>query len=419
MNFFPYRNQELYVEKIPLKKIIRQLGSPTYVYSYGALKAHYEDYEGALKGIEHLICYSMKCNSNIAIVSAFAKLGSGVDIVSQGELFRALKAGANPRKIVFSGVGKTKAEIAYALKKRILMFNVESRQELEVIDREARRQGRQAPVALRINPNIDPKTHPYITTGMKKSKFGIQYEKAFATYREAKKMRGIKILGIDCHIGSQLTTVKPFVDALRRVLVLIDRLAAQDIEIHYLDLGGGLGIRYQKERPPSPHQYAMAIKKELRGRNLTLIFEPGRSLMGNAGLLATQVLYTKERDNKKFLVVDAAMNDLIRPAFYDSYHEILPVKKIRRPLEKVDVVGPVCETGDFLATGRKLPRFEPGEAMAVMSAGAYGFTMASNYNTRPKACEVLVKGNQFYVIRKRESYPDLIRGETIPKILKP
>ncbi|MDX1386982.1 MAG: diaminopimelate decarboxylase, partial [bacterium] len=330
MNFFPYRNQELHVEKVPLKKIMKQVGSPTYVYSYAALKAHYEDYESALKGIDHLICYSMKCNSNIAIVGAFSQLGSGIDIVSQGELYRALKAGADPKKIVFSGVGKTEEEIAYALKKRILMFNVESRQELKAIDRVARRLGRRAPIALRINPNIDPKTHPYITTGMKKSKFGIQYEEALKAYREAKRLKGIRILGIDCHIGSQLTTVKPFVDALRRVLALIDRLANQGIEIRYLDLGGGLGIRYQKEHPPSPHQYAMAIKRELKGRDLTLIFEPGRSLMGNAGLLATEVLYTKDRDNKRFLVVDAAMNDLIRPAFYNSYHEILPVKKNQR-----------------------------------------------------------------------------------------
>lgn len=417
MKFFEYRNHKLFVEQVPVQKIIDQLGSPIYIYSHGALVHQFESYAKALKGMDHLICYSMKCNSNLAILKSFLNLGSGIDIVSQGELFRALKAGADPKKIVFSGVGKTEEEMAYALKKKILMFNVESEQELLTLNRVAKKMKCRAPIALRINPNIDPKTHPYITTGMKKSKFGIQYEDAMAAYEEAASLEAIEILGIDCHIGSQLTEVSPFVDALRKVLELLDRLQEKGIPIRYLDLGGGLGIRYEKESPPSPQKYIQALKKELRGRDLTLIFEPGRSLMGNAGILATQVLYTKDRDNKRFLIVDAAMNDLIRPAFYDSYHEILPVHKRTRAKQVVDVVGPVCETGDFLATSRSLPRMEPGESLAVLSAGAYGFTMASNYNTRPKACEVLVKGRQFHVIRERETLKDLIKGEKIPKAL--
>jgi len=418
MNFFPYRNRQLWVEQVPVEKILAEVGTPTYIYSHAALKEHFQDYERALKKIDHLICYSMKCNSNLAILSSFVKLGSGIDIVSQGELFRALKAGADPKKIVFSGVGKTPEEMAYALKKKILMFNVESEQELEALDQVARKMKRTAPVAIRINPDIDPKTHPYITTGMKKSKFGIQYEDAFRVYERAAAMKGIEIRGIDCHIGSQLTEVSPFVDALRRVLQLMDRLQKKGISIRFLDLGGGLGIRYADESPPSPHKYVNSLLKELRGRNLTLIFEPGRSLMGNSGILATKVLYTKDRDDKRFLIVDAAMNDLIRPAFYNSYHEIIPVAQKTRAKQIVDVVGPICETGDFLATGRSLPRMEPGESLAVMSAGAYGFTMASHYNTRPLACEVLVQGKRFFVIRAREKLSDLVRGESIPKALK-
>lgn len=414
-SFFSYKNNQLHVEQVSLQKILTQVGTPAYVYSYGALKKHYQDYAQAFRGLKHLICYSMKCNSNLAIVNAFVKLGSGVDIVSQGELYRALKAGADPQKIVFAGVGKTKEEIAYAIQKNILMFNVESEQELAAIDEVAQSLKKKAPVALRVNPNIDPKTHPYITTGMKKSKFGIQYEDALTVYQEAQKRRGLEIIGIDCHIGSQLTQVKPFVDALKKVLQLIDQIQGLGIQLRYLDLGGGLGIQYQKEKPPTPQQYANALKKALKGYDLTLILEPGRSLMGNAGLLATQVLYTKDRDQKRFLIVDAAMNDLIRPAFYQSYHEILPLKRQRRKSEVVDVVGPICETGDFLATDRKLPHFEAGEALAVLSAGAYGFAMASHYNSRPKVPEVLVKGNRFFVIREREKIQALMRGEVIPK----
>lgn len=416
MQPFSYKSKQLYVEDIPLEKIAEQLGTPTYVYSHAALSRHYQDFDAAFQGIPHLICFSMKCSSNIALLKVFSDLGSGVDIVSQGELFRARRAGCDPQKIVFAGVGKTREEIARALDEGILMFNVESEQELDVIDEVARQKRVKAPIALRVNPNIDPKTHPYITTGMKKSKFGVQIEDALAIYRRAAKMRGIEIVGVDCHIGSQLTQVRPFVDALRKVRSLLDRLKKAKIAIRYLDLGGGLGIRYDKEKPPSPQEYARALQKELQGLNLTLIFEPGRSLMGNAGVLLTRVLYRKNRDNKKFLIVDAAMNDLIRPAFYESYHEILPLRQKPRATAKFDVVGPICESGDFLALDRKLPQLAPGEYAALMSAGAYGFSMASNYNSRPRPSEVLVKGKEWYVIRERESLADLIRGEKIPAL---
>ncbi|HCU24081.1 MAG TPA: diaminopimelate decarboxylase [Deltaproteobacteria bacterium] len=418
MHHFQYKNNILHAEGVPLPKIAKALGTPAYVYSHATLSRHFQVFDQAFSGIPHLICYSMKCNSNLSLLRIFSELGGGTDIVSGGELYRVLKAGGDPRKVVFSGVGKTEEEIAYALQKKILMFNVESAQELEAIDRVARKMKRRAPIALRVNPNIDPKTHPYITTGMKQSKFGIQYEEALELYARARAMRGIEVVGIDCHIGSQLTEVQPFIDALRKVVDLIRKLERQNLQIRFLDLGGGLGIRYDDELPPSPAEYAEAIRRELKNFNLTLIFEPGRVLMGNAGVLLTRLLYTKDRDDKRFDIVDAAMNDLIRPAFYESYHEILPVAQRSRPQSSVDVVGPICESGDFFAKDRKLPEFEPGELMALMSAGAYGFSMASNYNTRPRACEVLVKGNKYFVIRRRETWADLIRGENIPPELK-
>ncbi|MCB1214970.1 MAG: diaminopimelate decarboxylase [Deltaproteobacteria bacterium] len=418
MKHFSYQKKQLHIENIPLSTLIKTYGSPTYVYSYAALKEAYESYQKAFKPLNALLCYSMKCNSNLSILRSFINLGSGIDIVSGGELFRALKAGADPKKIVFSGVGKNAEEMTYALKKGILMFNVESAQELALLDQVALKLKKQAPIALRINPNIDPKTHPYITTGMKKSKFGIQYEEAFNLYQEAQQRKGIHIRGIDCHIGSQLTQVGPFVDALERVLALVDKIQSQGIALEYLDLGGGLGIRYNEEKPPTPQAYARAIGKALSAYKLKLILEPGRSLMGNAGALLTQVLYTKDRDNKRFVIVDAAMNDLIRPAFYQSYHEILPLAQKSGKKEKVDVVGPICETGDFLATDRALPKLQSGDTLAVLSAGAYGFSMASHYNTRPKAAEVLVKGSKHYLIRKRENLKDLIKGEEIPKALQ-
>ena len=418
MHYFQYKSQQLYAEEVPVKKIIQSVGSPTYIYSYKTLKRHFEVFQSALGDMPHLICYSMKCNSNIGILKAFAGLGSGIDIVSQGELFRALKAGVSPKKVVFSGVGKTEEEIAFALKKKILMFNVESEQELYAIDKVARKLKVKAPISLRVNPDIDPKTHPYITTGMKKSKFGIQIEEALRIYRDAAKLKGIEVVGVDCHIGSQLTQVQPFVDAVKKVVALIGQLQSAGLPIRYLDLGGGLGIRYDAENPPSPQEYVEALRHEIAGLGLTLILEPGRVMMGNAGILVTKLLYTKDRDNKKFFIIDAAMNDLIRPAFYESYHQILPVAEKSRKKVKVDVVGPVCETGDFFATDRELPAMESGELMAVMSAGAYGFAMSSNYNSRPRVAEVLVDGKQFHVIREREKLSDLIRGERIPNFLR-
>ncbi len=416
--FFSYKRNQLHVEGVPAETIARALGTPAYVYSHGAIVSHFREFDRAFRGTPHLICYSMKCNSNLAILRLFSNLGSGIDIVSRGELYRALKAGADPRRIVFSGVGKTEEEIAEALQANILMFNVEGEQELEAIDRVARRMRRRAPIALRVNPDINPKTHPYITTGMKQSKFGIQIERALRIYREAKGRKGLEIVGVDCHIGSQLTQARPFVDALKKVVHLVGELKRSGIAVKYLDIGGGLGIRYRNEQPPSPREYARALTRELKGLKLTLLFEPGRFLMGNAGILLTRMVYTKDRDNKKFFIVDAAMNDLIRPAFYDSYHEMLPVEKKTRPKVKVDVVGPVCESGDFLAQGRRMPEMKPGELMAIMSAGAYGFAMASNYNARPRACEVMVKGRKFQVIRRREPLEDLTRGESIPRFLR-
>jgi diaminopimelate decarboxylase len=358
----------------------------------------------------------MKASSNLAILNLFGSLGGGVDIVSGGELYRARKAGIPADRIVYSGVGKTVQEIDYALKENILMFNIESDLELEAINTRAGELGIRARIALRVNPDVDPKTHPYISTGLKKNKFGIDIEGALRSYQRARELEHVEIMGVDCHIGSQLTDISPFVDALRRLRVLIERLQDMGIAVHYLDLGGGLGIVYDQESPPHPHEYADAILKELEGLSCTLIFEPGRVIVGNAGLLLTRVLYTKKSASKDFVIVDAGMNDLVRPSLYGSYHQILPVVKSDRDMQVVDVVGPICESGDFLARERGLPMVLPGDSLAVMSAGAYGFTMSSNYNSRPRASEVLVRDDQYFVIRKRETHEDLVRGEWIPDL---
>ncbi|MFO1519900.1 MAG: diaminopimelate decarboxylase [bacterium] len=418
MTSFNYKNNRLYAEQVSVEKIAREVGTPAYLYSYETLKNQFHHFRDAFGSASPLICFSMKCNSNLAILKAIANWGGGVDIVSGGELFRALKAGVNPKKIVYSGVGKTDAEIAQALKAGILVFNVESEEELQAIQRVAKKLKKKAPVSLRVNPNIDPKTHPYISTGMKKSKFGIDVKKALEIYQKASKLSHIEIVGVDCHIGSQLTQVRPFVDALKKLKELIQKIRAAGIPLQYLDLGGGLGIRYKNELPPSPKEYAKALLNELKGMNLKLIFEPGRWLMGNAGILVTRTLYTKKTAAKEFVIVDGAMNDLIRPAFYGSYHDIQPVVRGKGAKRKSDVVGPICESGDFFAQDRLLPPFKSGDLLALFSAGAYGFAMASNYNTRPRAAEVLVKGGKYHVIRKRESHEDLIRGEAIPTFLK-
>ena len=417
MHHFHYHQGELYCEDVSLRDLVLQVGTPCYVYSHATLRHHFEVFDEAFKGVPHLTCFSVKANSNMAILRLFGSLGGGVDIVSGGELFRAREAGIPPERIVYSGVAKTPDEIRYALRENILMFNIESPQELEAIDRYAAEIGCKARIALRVNPDVDAKTHPYITTGMKKNKFGVHMEGAVEAYQHARNLSHIEIIGIDCHIGSQLTEVAPFVDALKRLRILIDRLSGLGISIRYLDLGGGLGITYDQETPPHPHEYAQAILREFQGLPCTLIFEPGRVIVGNAGILLTQALYTKTTPSKNFVIVDAGMNDLIRPSLYGAYHHIQPLKQDHRENQVVDVVGPICETGDFLARDRELPVVLPGEYLAVMSAGAYGFTMASTYNSRPHPPEILVKGDQYYVVRKRESREDLVRGESIPDFL--
>lgn len=417
MHFFEYNNHQLQCEGIPVQQIAEKVGTPFYLYSYHTLVRHFTVFDEAFKGIPHLICYSAKANSNLAFLRLFVNLGGGVDVVSGGELYRALKGGAATQKIVFSGVGKREDEIEFALKTGILMFNVESSQELQVINDVAGRIGKNAAIAIRVNPDIDPKTHPYISTGLKQNKFGIDILRAPMAYRLASQLPNLKIIGIDCHIGSQLVEVEPIIEALRRLKQLVENLRKEGMEIQYLDLGGGLGITYEDEEPPHPVEYASTILEEIRGFGCTLILEPGRVIVGNAGVLVSKVLYTKENEEKRFVIVDAGMNDLIRPSYYGSYHQILPVKEETREEIVADVVGPICESSDFLAKGRKIPNLRAGELIAVMSAGAYGFSMSTNYNSRPRVAEVLVRDDQMFVIRRREGYEDLIRGEEIPDFL--
>ena len=419
MHLFKYKNQQLQCEDIPIQQIAEKVGTPFYLYSYHTLVRHFTVFEDAFKGIPHLVCYSVKANSNLAFLRLFVSLGGGVDVVSGGELYRALKGGADPQKIVFSGVGKREDEIEYALRSDILMFNVESSQELQVINRVAERIGKKASIAIRVNPDIDPKTHPYISTGMKQNKFGIDILRAPMAYQQASQLPNLEIIGIDCHLGSQLVEVEPFIEALRKLKRLVENLRNEGMEIRYLDLGGGLGITYEDEEPPHPMEYASILLEEIRGFGCTLILEPGRVIVGNAGVLISKVLYTKENEEKRFVIIDAGMNDLVRPSYYGSYHQILPVKEETREEIVADVVGPICESSDFLAKGRKLPNLHSGELIAVMSAGAYGFSMSTNYNSRPRLAEVLVKDNEIFVIRKREDYEDLIRGEEIPDFLLP
>jgi len=417
MHDFQYRGDELYCEGIPIQAIADEIGTPFYLYSLNTLERHFRAFQNAFSEVDHLICFSAKANSNIAILRIFTRMGGGVDVVSGGELFRAMKAGARPEKIVYSGVGKRLDEIEYALEFPILMFNVESSQELVTMDRIAGRMGTKAPVALRVNPDVDPRTHPYISTGMKENKFGINFQKSLDEYRLAKTLPNVQVIGVSCHIGSQLTEVDPFVEAVQRIKELVQKLRAEGMTIRYLDMGGGLGITYKEEEPPHPMEYAQALLNELRGMDCTLILEPGRVIVGNAGILVTKVLYIKTGDEKNFIIVDGAMNDLIRPSLYGSYQRIQPVQQIDRGEIVADVVGPICESGDFLAKDRKLPNVEQGDLLAVMSAGAYGFSMSSNYNSRPRAAEVLVARDKFYLIRQREDYDDLIRGELIPDFL--
>ncbi len=418
MHFFKYQAGELYAESVPVRRLTKKYGTPLFIYSYNTLLRHFRAYTDAFNDYPHIVCFAVKANSNSAILKLFAKNGGGADIVSGGELYISLRAGIPSKKIVYAGVGKTEDEIKFALKSKILMFNVESDDELREIDRIAKKMKTKAPIALRINPDIDPETHPYIATGLRTHKFGVPIEDALEYYRLASRLKNIRIIGIHKHIGSQITKVSPFVDALNRILILIDKLTAQGVGIQYLDIGGGLGIPYRDEEPPVPKDLASNLLPMLKNRKLTLIVEPGRSIVGNAGILVTKALYRKKGEKKHFVIVDAGMNDLIRPSYYNAYHHILPVVKKKRGSEICDIVGPICESSDFLALERKLIRTAQGEYLAVMGAGAYGFSMSSNYNSRPRAAEVMVKGKEHFLIRQRETYRDLIRKDSAAKFLK-
>jgi diaminopimelate decarboxylase len=417
MHHFQYKNDELFCEEVPVARIAEDVGTPFYLYSYATLRQHFRAFDDAFADVNHLTCFSMKSNSNLSILRLFYNEGGGVDIVSGGELFRALKAGVDPKRIVYSGVGKTAEDMEYALRSDILMFNAESSQEIFLINEIAMRLGKKAGLSIRVNPDIDPQTHPYISTGLRENKFGIDINRAEGDYTAAARLGNLTILGVSCHIGSQLTKLSPFVDSLRKLKGLIGKLREAGIPVQYLDLGGGLGITYDKEEPPHPSEYGKAIKAELDIKDLTVILEPGRVIVGNAGILITKVLYTKLTEDKTFVIVDAAMNDLIRPSLYGSYHGIQTVKRGVQGKIKADVVGPICESSDFLAKDREMETFDPGELMAVMSAGAYGFSMSSNYNSRPRVAEVMAKQNKYYLIRARETYDDLVKGEEIPDFL--
>jgi len=413
MHYFDYRNDQLFAEDIPVKDLAARFGTPLYVYSSRTLRRHFRVFDEAFAGVDHLVCYAMKALSNLSILRLFSSMGSGFDIVSGGELARCLRAGADPRKIVFSGVGKTDEEIRAALEAGILMINVESRPELHRIAEVAGRTGKRAPVSLRVNPDLDPGTHPHISTGHRDSKFGVPLSQVDEYYAQARSLPNLELVGLSTHIGSQITETAPFSEAGNKVAAIVNRLRSAGIALKYLDLGGGLGIPYQEE-PPPPSEYASSILKPLTGIGLKIITEPGRVMVGNAGMLITRVLYVKETDVKRFVVVDGAMNDLIRPVLYEAYHAISPVvRNAKTRSVTADVVGPVCESGDFFAREREMAEPSRDDLLAIMSAGAYGFVMASNYNSRPRAAEILVDGSDAHVIRERETFEDLIRGEKI------
>ncbi|TRX55181.1 diaminopimelate decarboxylase [Thalassomonas sp. M1454] len=413
MDFFNRNNESLFAEQCSVTQLAQTYGTPLYVYSRATIERHWHAFNDAAKDRKHLICYAVKASSNIAILNVMARLGSGFDIVSKGELARVIKAGGDPKKVVFSGVGKTADEIEYALAHEIKCFNVESEAELTRINDVAAHLGKQAPISMRVNPDVDAGTHPYISTGLKDNKFGIPIDEAVAIYKKAAAMSNLTVKGVDCHIGSQLTEVKPFLDALDRVLLLVDSLKAEGIVLSHLDVGGGLGVPYQGEEPPHPSEYAKAIADKMQGYDLELIYEPGRAIMANAGILVTEVEFLKANEDKHFAIVDAAMNDLIRPALYQAWQNIVPVEiNNDAPARNYDVVGPVCETGDFLGKNRELA-IAAGDLLAVRSAGAYGFTMSSNYNSRPRVAEVMVDGEQAHLIRQRESIESLWQGEAV------
>ncbi|WP_022958696.1 diaminopimelate decarboxylase [Spongiibacter tropicus] len=413
MTVFHYQSGELFAESVSLRAIAEQYGTPCYVYSRAYLEQRFSEYSDALQGQDHLVCYAVKANSNIAVLNVLARLGAGFDIVSVGELERVLAAGGPAERVVFSGVGKTAAEMRRALEVGIYCFNVESEAELERLNAVAAEMGVVAPVSIRVNPDVDAKTHPYISTGLRDNKFGIDIARAPEVYAHAASLSNLAVKGVDCHIGSQLTDTSPFLDALDRVLMLVDTLAEQGIDIAHLDLGGGLGVRYRDEQPPSTGDYIAAIRERLGERQVKLMFEPGRSITANAGVLLTQVEFLKLNPHKNFAIVDAAMNDMLRPALYQAWMDLLPVvPRSNGEARHYDVVGPVCETGDFIAKDREL-RIESGDLLALASSGAYGFTMSSNYNSRGRAAEVMVDGDQHHLIRARETVADLMRGEAV------
>ncbi|MCW8933189.1 MAG: diaminopimelate decarboxylase [Gammaproteobacteria bacterium] len=412
MDHFEYRNNQLFVEDVNLTELAREHGTPAYVYSRATFERHWRAFDEAFGEHPHLICYAVKANSNLGVLNLLAALGSGFDIVSIGELERVIRAGGDVSKVVFSGVGKKPDEITRALEVGIHCFNVESEAELQVINDIAAKMGKVAPVSIRVNPNVDAKTHPYISTGLKENKFGIAHEQALAVYQQAHDMQNIAVHGIDCHIGSQLTEIEPFVDALKRILELVDQLKEIGIELQHLDLGGGLGIRYQDEIPPQPAEQIAALLEGLGDRKVKILIEPGRAIAGNAGVLLTEVLYLKHSEAKNFAIIDAAMNDLMRPALYSAWQEIVALQPRDGEPKTYDLVGPVCETGDFLGKDRKL-NLQAGDFLAVKSAGAYGYSMSSNYNSRPRAVEIIVEGQNAHVVRKRETIEQLLEGESI------
>ena len=401
----------LHCESCSLKQLAKEVGTPLYVYSRSALVENFKQFDSAFADTPHLVCFAVKANSNLSLLKLFRDLGAGYDIVSGGELFRVRQVGVDPQKVVFSGVGKKNAEIDYALNSNILLFNVESKAELDAIEARGKVLNIEARVSFRVNPDIDPETHPHISTGLQRHKFGVSMDEALPLYQEAVSLSQVEPVGISCHIGSQVTSLKPFIEATQRVLKLVDELTASGIRLQYIDLGGGLGIRYNDEAPPTVVEYAAALSALLAGRSETLILEPGRILSANAAVLLTEVLYLKQSQGRQFVVVDAGMNDLIRPGLYGAYHDIVPVETSEREDFVADIVGPVCETTDYLARERTLPQVQRGEILAVRDAGAYGFTLASNYNSRPRAAEVLVDSQSYQIVRKRESYEDLVRGE--------
>ncbi|MDD5491791.1 MAG: diaminopimelate decarboxylase [bacterium] len=413
MGTFEYKKGELYCEGLRVKDIIKEVGTPCYLYSHKALVENYQAFDEAFTSVKHMICYAVKTNANLSILRTLANLGAGADIVSAGELYRAVTAGFKPEKIVFAGVGKTEDEIYYALKNDILLFNVESLPELDLISAVAKKVQKRARISFRVNPDINPKTHHHISTGLAQNKFGISINYAAEAYASAAEDKSLEVVGVQVHIGSQITTVEPFVEAVEKVFTLLKTLKELGIELKYIDLGGGLGITYNDEKPPTPQELAKALMPLIKKTRYQYIFEPGRYIAGTAGILVTKILYLKETQAKKFVIVDAGMNDLSRPVLYDAYHEIKPVKTSGKNEIFVDIVGPICESGDYFAKNRRLPLVEQGDLLAIFNAGAYGFSMASNYNARPRACEVVVSKDQYYMVRDRETFGDMVSNERL------